>query len=146
MALALVNPADLITSRAEDSTIDLAEPMKAGWRWLPIVEVQAGIAEGPDTVTTGPVTAVETTRVTETWTTRALTAAEIDTRNTARAAVLGDEELGKLFLSAFRTMHALWKQDVPNGTVAQFNTFVNNATASNDITVTAFRNWIKARL
>lgn len=86
---------------------------------------------------------VEADHVAENYTVRNKTAAEITAFKDASADEVSRELLGKLFLSVFRVMYGLAQQVNPTITPAQFKTFVDNETASTDITMAAFKQWVK---
>lgn len=59
------------------------DPTGKGWRWLPIIITDPAFDPATQ-VRTGPVTTVETLRVTRVWTVRAKTAQELDDDKVAR--------------------------------------------------------------
>lgn len=73
---ALVNQADEILELRDFASVP-NDPVGKNWRWLP-VEVTDPAFDGETQVRSGPVTAVEATRVTRVWTVRAKTAPELD--------------------------------------------------------------------
>jgi len=72
---ALIKPDNTIDRRADN--IDPTVQVRSGYRWIP-VETTMPSYDPATQVRTGPVTTVEETRVTDVWTVRAKTAAELD--------------------------------------------------------------------
>ena len=85
---ALVNAAGDIKIIRED--VDPAVQTKAGWRWIPVEQVGRDAAFDAETeIKSGPVVTVEASRVVETWSVRAKTAAELDRQKDAAAQGFG---------------------------------------------------------
>lgn len=108
--------------------------------------VEGGVAPGPDTVLEGPVLAVETDHVSETWTRRAMTAQEISDRDEAFAASAADEALGKALYLVFNALYYLATNPHNAGaTLQQFRNAIENP-SNQAINAAAFRAWLKDML
>lgn len=121
MNFALVDPLNVVTRIQSDQLVDPTVNTKLGWRWLPVEIVGDGVVDPETQVREGPTYAVRPDKVTETFTIRAKTPAELTADKDARVSTI-DVVMFKILLNHENRIRSLANQ--PAVTAAQFRAAV----------------------
>jgi hypothetical protein len=116
---ALIRPDNTIKDFAHDGRggIDPSVRTKPGYRWVPAPEAQRPAYDPETQVIEGPVRTVGASEVTETYSVRAKTAAELDADKDAKISIMDRAQLRVLFNHENRIRALEGKQAI---TQAQF--------------------------
>jgi hypothetical protein len=140
---ALIDDAGAIVRVRDEARIDLTAGMRDGYSWRVVENVTVDNSTLPAQFTKrATVETIEANRVLRTTTVLDMTQAEIDAVKAAVVDGFAAENAGKALLSVYRVLYGMARQINPSVTPQQFRTFVNNATAADDIPAAAFKAWL----